>query len=229
MTAELLMIVPTRGRPQNARDLYTSWMATVTGNSQLLFVVDDDDPQLESYRSQMAWMLNAQLLVGPRLRMVGSLNAAATSQGVEYEYVGFMGDDHRPRTLGWDSLFIEVLAKSPASIAYGNDLLQGEKMATAVVMTSDIISTLGYMAPPSLVHLCVDLCWNLWGERLGTLTYLDSVIIEHMHPANGKALDDVGYRDANSAERVSSDSAAFYAYRDGGQLDADVDKLRALL
>lgn len=228
MTAELLMIVPTRGRPQNARDLYTSWMATVTGNSQLLFVVDDDDPQLESYRSQMAWMLNAQLLVGPRLRMVGSLNAVATSQGVEYEYVGFMGDDHRPRTLGWDSLFIEVLAKSPASIAYGNDLLQGENMATAVVMTSDIISTLGYMVPPSLLHLCADLVWCEWGKALGTLTYLDNVILEHMHPANGKALNDAGYREVNSGEMIKADSEAYYEYMES-DFHLDVAKLSELL
>jgi hypothetical protein len=228
MTTELLMIVPTRGRPQNARDLYTSWMATVTGNSQLLFVVDEDDPQLESYRTQMAWMLNAQLLIGPRLRMVGSLNAAATSQGVQYKYVGFMGDDHRPRTLGWDTRFIEVLAKSPASIVYGNDLLQGEKMATAVAMTSDIIQTLGYMVPSSLVHLCADLVWCEWGKTLGTLTYLDNVVLEHMHPANGKALNDAGYREVNSGEMIKADSEAYYEYMES-DFHTDVAKLRELL
>jgi hypothetical protein len=228
MTTELLMIVPTRGRPQNARDLYTSWMATVTGNSRLLFVVDEDDPQLESYRAQMAWMLHAQLLIGPRLRMVGSLNAAATSQGVQCKYVGFMGDDHRPRTLGWDMRFIEVLAKSSASIVYGNDLLQGEKMATAVAMTSDIIQTLGYMVPSSLVHLCADLVWCEWGRALGTLTYLDNVVLEHMHPANGKALNDAGYREVNSGEMIKADSEAYYEYMES-DFHIDVAKLRELL
>jgi hypothetical protein len=228
MTTELLMIVPTRGRPQNARDLYTSWMATVTGSSQLLFVVDEDDPQLESYRTQMAWMLNAQLLIGPRLRMVGSLNAAATSQGVQCKYVGFMGDDHRPRTLGWDAQFIEVLAKSPASIVYGNDLLQGEKMATAVAMTSDIVLTLGYMVPSSLIHLCADLVWCEWGKALGTLTYLDTVVLEHMHPANGKAINDAGYREVNSGEMIKADSEAYYEYMES-EFNRDVAKLRELL
>ena len=228
MTAELLMIVPTRGRPQNARDLYTSWMATVTGNSQLLFVVDEDDPQLGTYQTQMAWMLNAQMLIGPRLRMVGSLNAAATSQGVQYKYVGFMGDDHRPRTLGWDTRFIEVLAKSPASIVYGNDLLQGDKMATAVAMTSDIIQTLGYMVPSSLVHLCADLVWVEWGKALGTLTYLEDVVLEHMHPANGKALNDAGYREVNSGEMIQRDNEAYYEYMES-DFHTDVAKLRELL
>lgn len=226
--ADLLMIVPSRGRPQNARDLYTAWMATATGNSQLLFVVDNDDPQLGTYENQMAWMLNAQLLVGPRLRMVGSLNAAATSQGRHYKYVGFMGDDHRPRSVDWDNRLMDVLAQSPASIAYGNDLLQGEKMATAVVLTSDIISALGYMVPPCLTHLCADLVWVELGKALGTLTYLDNVVIEHMHPANGKALDDAGYREVNSGEMIKADSEAYYEYM-SSDFHLDVAKLRELL
>lgn len=228
MTAELLMICPTRGRPQNARDLYTSWMATATGSSQLLFVVDEDDPQLGTYQSQMAWMLNAHLLVGPRLRMVGSLNAAATSQGVLHKYVGFMGDDHRPRTLDWDNRLMGALAQSPTSIVYGNDLLQGEKMATAVVMTSDIVATLGYMVPPSLTHLCADLVWVEWGKALDTLTYLDNVVLEHMHPANGKAMNDAGYREVNSGEMIKADSEAYYGYMES-DFHVDVAKLRELL
>ena len=228
MTADLLMVCPTRGRPQNARDLYTSWMATATGSSQLLFVVDDDDPQLGTYENQMAWMLNAQLLVGPRLRMVGSLNAAATSQGLQHKYVGFLGDDHRPRSISWDQRFMDVLAQSPASIAYGNDLLQGEKMATAVAMTSDIVATLGYMVPPCLTHLCADLIWVEIGKALGTLTYLDNVILEHMHPANGKALNDAGYKEVNSGEMIKADSEAYYEYM-ASDFHLDVAKLRELL
>jgi hypothetical protein len=61
------------------------------------------------------------------------------------------------------------------------------------------------------------------------ITYLGDVVIEHLHPANGKAKLDQGYEECNSPEQVSSDSAAYYAYRDGGGLEADLDKLRALV
>ena len=74
-----------------------------------------------------------------------------------------MGDDHRPRpaAMPWDARIRECLSGGPG-IVYGNDLLQGEKMATAVAMTSDIVTTLGYMCPPAMVHLCVDLVWVAW-------------------------------------------------------------------
>lgn len=225
---DLLMIVPTRNRPQNAMDLYRSWVDTTSAESTLLFVVDNDDPQLGSYKNQLRWMQGVQLLtVPPRLRMVGALNYVAIMFAVDYKYLGFMGDDHRPRTRNWDNR-IRAAIKHPVGIAYGNDLLQGEKMPTAVVMTANIVDKLGYMVPLSLQHLCADLVWKDWGESLGCLTYLDDVYIEHMHPANGKAEMDAGYKLVNSPEQNKHDADAYYAYKDDA-FHSDVAKLKELL
>ncbi|MEU5431573.1 hypothetical protein AB0H73_39060 [Streptomyces olivoreticuli] len=139
-----------------------------------------------------------------------------------------MGDDHRPRTRGWDEHFRTGLHDGPG-IVYGNDLLQGEAMATAVAMTSDIVRTLGYMVPPAFIHLCIDLVWMDWGRGMDRITYLDDVILEHMHPANGKAELDAGHIECNSAETVTADSVTYYDYRDNGGLRADLEKLRTLI
>lgn len=227
MTADLLMICPTRGRPRNAIALWEAWQATSTGAADLCFAVDDDDPELESYRTAVKDMTDVWLLTGPRLRMVGTLNMAADIARHRYRYLGFLGDDHRPRTVGFDARFVECLSAG-TGIVYGNDLLQHEAMPTAVAMTSNIVTALGYIAPPSMLHLCVDLVWKDWGEAIGRLTYLDDVILEHLHPANGKAAMDAGYEDANSSDRVRDDSAAYYEYL-GGQFHEDVTKLKALL
>jgi hypothetical protein len=138
-----------------------------------------------------------------------------------------LGDDHRPRSTGWDQRFCECLSSGPR-IVYGNDLLQGEKMPTAVAMTSDVVTALGYFAPPTMQHLCVDLVWLELGRAIDRITYLPDVIVEHVHPALGKAPMDAGYEDANSAERISADSAAYFAYM-AGQFHDDVAKLKALL
>ena len=227
--AEILVIVPTRGRPQAVPELARAWRDT-DARARLLFAVDADDPQLQAYRSAMAAYAPEQyeLYVGPRLRMVGTLNRLAVERAPYYQALGFMGDDHRPRTRGWADRFAECLSGG-TGVVYGNDLLQGVKMATAVVLTSDIVSALGYMVPPTLVHLCADLVWMDWGRGIGRITYLHDVVIEHMHPVVGKAPLDEGYRDANSRERVAGDSQAYYDYRDGGQLEADLAKLAALL
>jgi hypothetical protein len=225
--AELLMVVPTRGRPHAVAELWAAWSATATGAAELLLAIDDDDPHREAYQTAAAACPGVAVRVGPRLRMVGTLNAAALEHADRYRCLGFMGDDHRPRTRGWDARFAECLSAG-AGICYGNDLLQGEAIPTAVAMTADIVTALGYMAPPAMTHLCVDLVWKDWGQAMGRITYLPDVILEHLHPAVGKAALDAGYTEANSAERVAADSAAYYAYRDGAFHD-DVATLKGLL
>lgn len=228
MTADLLVIVPTRGRPQNAQAFYDAWSAN-TANADLLFVVDEDDPLLSTYKYRMQWMggPGVRLAVCPAgLRLVGALNWAAVRSAPDYRYLGFMGDDHRCRSSKWDVALTNCLG--PVGISYGNDLLQGEAMPTAVIMTANIVEALGYMAPPAMQHLCVDLVWKDWADALNCRVYLESVIIEHMHPANGKAITDTGYQLANSPTQVKRDADAYYTYKDGDFFD-DVKKLQALL
>lgn len=244
---DLLVIVPTRGRPVNARQLWAIWRETCTGEADLHFAIDDDDPWLDAYKTELGRMDDVRYSISERRRMVGTLNEVACAFADQYSYLGFMGDDHRPRTRGWDRRLVEALSHHQTvhawssiealremrvprtGLAYGNDLLQGATMPTAVVMTSDIVRALGYMAPPSMKHLCVDLVWKDWGEAIDRLTYLDDVIIEHMHPANGKAANDVGYEEVNNSAQVQADSQAYHDYRDGGGLRDDIKKLEALL
>ncbi|MFG1683511.1 hypothetical protein ACGFNP_25305 [Nonomuraea sp. NPDC049269] len=226
--SDLLVIVPSRGRPHNIADLYVAWSETTHRDAHPLVAVDDDDPSLPEYQ-RVCSLTGVELEVGPRLRLTGTLNKVASERAPHHKAIAFMGDDHRPRTIGWDSHIMAALDGLGTGIVYGNDLLQGERMATAVAMTSNIVSTLGYMAPPQMVHLCLDLCWVDWGKAIDRLAYLPDTVIEHMHPAVGKAQSDRGYEEANSPEQTAADHAAYQAYRHGPAFEADVEKLRALL
>lgn len=229
LSDELCFVVPSRGRPESVDKLIAAWEAT-GARAHLLFGLDSDDPTLEEYerelerqaRPEVSWEIN------PRLRMIGTLNLLAVDAADRFAAIGFMGDDHRPRSVGWDVRFAECLSGG-TGIAYGNDLLQGEALPTAVVMTSDIIETLGYMSPPCLVHMCADIAWLEWGRGIDRITYFSDVIIEHMHPGIGKAKVDTSYLDSNSAERVFSDRAAYLNYRDNGEFADDLVKLKSLL
>ncbi|MFF8829319.1 hypothetical protein [Streptomyces sp. NPDC015131] len=230
MADDLLMIVPTRGRPGSIPEIMKAWDQT-GATADILFAVDTDDPELTAYKKHQAAFKDddrVRFTFGKRRRLVGTLNQQAVKHAKSYRFLAFMGDDHRPRSHGWDARFRECLSGGPG-VVYGNDLLQGEKMATAVAMTSDIVTTLGYMAPPTFVHLCVDLVWLDWGRGMGRITYLHDLILEHLHPAAGKAQTDAVYEECNSREQVGADGAAYYAYRDEGGLEADLVKLRKLV
>lgn len=229
---DLLVIIPTRGRPQAIPEIMQAWDDT-GATADVLFCVDKDDPELAAYKQRAKALADdsrVRFVFWARKRLVGTLNQAAAKNAGDYRFLAFMGDDHRPRSADrpWDERFRECLGGGPG-IVYGNDLLQGEKMATAVAMTSDIVQTLGYFAPPQLEHLCADLVWVDWGKGMQRITYLDDVVIEHLHPAAGKAPTDAGYEEANSSEQVSKDAGAYYAYRDEGGLNADLEKLRKLV
>lgn len=232
MADDLLVIIPTRSRPGSVPQIMQAWGDT-GATADVLFAVDTDDPELAAYKKHAAAYKadgRVRFTFGKRRRLVGTLNAQAVKASKTYRFLAFLGDDHRPRVadMAWDARIRECLSGGPG-IVYGNDLLQGEAMATAVAMTSDIVTTLGYMAPNCLVHLCADLVWVEWGRGMGRITYLDDMVIEHLHPANGKAPSDAGYEEVNSPEQVSADSAAYYEYCDGGGLAADLEKLRKLV
>ena len=56
------------------------------------------------------------------------------------------------------------------------------------------------MVPPGMIHLYFDNFWLDFGRAMGKITYLPDVIIEHMHPAVGKAVLDAGYQEVNAPE-----------------------------
>ena len=218
---DLTIMVPSRGRPHNIEKLKEDWDKNSTANSSLVVLVDDDDPKLDEYLK-----IHEETVVGPRLRIGGTLNKFAPEIAKTAKNIGFLGDDHRTRTYGWDSIFIEELNKMKVGVVYGNDLLQGENLATAVAMTSNIVTTLGYFCVPGSIHLFLDNFWMEIGK--GTkIKYLPDVIIEHIHPSAGKSEFDEGYAQANSSSVWAADEATFENYVKN-DLHNDLLKLKAL-
>lgn len=227
--ADLVVVVPSRGRPQQAGELLDAFGRTCTAGTRVMLAVDSDDPALPDYRT-VAYP-RAALLQGAHQSMVHALNqaAAAVTEIPETPFaVGFMGDDHRPRTIGWDRAYLDALAELGTGIVYGNDLLQGERIPTQCAMTADIIRTLGWMAPPVLTHLYVDDYWATLGRSLGRLLYLPDVVVEHCHPFAGTGRWDAGYQRVNAQAMYDRDRAAYETYATGHLAD-DVAKVQALL
>lgn len=229
VVSDLLVIVPTRGRPQEAADLAQTWLETSTGDAILRFVVDTDDPLLDRYNALVdSWPPDIDLAWHQRTpqRMAGALNAEARQSAHYHRHIGFMGDDHRPRTRGWDEMLIAALDKQDYGVAYGNDLFQGPNLPTAVFLDARIVRALGRMVPPDLVHLYLDNYWRDLGIALGTFTYLPNVVIEHMHPAAGKAEWTEGHREVNAGSMYERDRIAYEQFVRYGGLVKDVTRIR---
>lgn len=214
----LAVIVPTRGRPANAHRLDEA-----LGDVEHIFACDDDDPMLPGYQLH----LESFITFPGHPTMIEKLNQVAVPLATEYDYLGFMGDDHMPRTEGWATEIEAVLAAKPPGVVYCNDLFQGPNLPTAVFLHSRIVRALGWMALPTLQHLYCDNAWLDLGRALGSCTYLPHVVIEHLHPHAGKAEGDDQYDRVNSAETTAADRAAWEEWRDH-QLILDVALIRGV-
>jgi glycosyltransferase involved in cell wall biosynthesis len=228
--ADLIVVVPSRGRPESVRELAEAFDATCTADTEIVVVIDGDDPSRDAYAEFQ------QKPRPPRVRcvltqatgnMVTALNVGAHYAAQSAVAVGFMGDDHRPRTHGWDSAYVEALWDLGPGIVYGDDMLQGKKLPTQCAMTADIVRALGYMSPPSLTHMYVDNFWLSLGQFADCIRYLPDVVVEHRHPVAGKAQWDDGYLRVNDPGMFAKDEAAFAEYC-RTTLVSDVEKVQAL-
>lgn len=229
----LTVLCPTRGRPDAAWALLDTFEATRTNpHSRLVFVVDEDDPAMPDYFAPRG---GRELIIRRPLHgggMVNALNAAALDAIREWPHeraLGFVGDDHRFRTPGWDKTFLETLTDRPGFV-YGNDLFwpKGE-IPTQIFMSTKVVEALGWMGLPQCKHLYIDNAWMELGAATGSIRYYPDVIVEHMHPAGGKGEWDDQYRLVNSEEMYNHDAAAFTAWRESDRFMDDVNRVRQAL
>ena len=216
-----LAVIPSRGRPDNVARAVAA-LKEHSKISDICVAIDDDEADLYPRIDGVIYEVN------PRLRMNGTLNLVANKYADNYKTIYFLGDDHMVRTTGWDELLYAPIKERSYGLAYGDDKFQGENLATAVMMSTNIIKILGFMSPPVLIHLYMDNFWMTMGHALDAINYVPAAVIEHMHYLNGKAEQDQGYIDVNSSEVYTADRAAFEQYAINHQKD-DVIKVAAAL
>ncbi len=216
------VIIPTRGRGMKIRDRISESMANAQSSTFFLSIDSDDS-------SDYTWAAldGLQIIRGENNCMNDALNRAAVQLCLEYEYLTFMGDDHVARTKDWDSKLIAASKKlGPASLVYGNDLLAGQALPTAVLVHSRFVQILGYMAPRILRHMFLDDFWLEIGTRTKKLAYEEAVILEHLHFSIGKSESDATYQDTNQNVKNLRDKFAYKFYKATG-MQRDIKKLAA--
>ncbi len=234
MSDELVVIVPTRGRPAAVAPMARAFADTSTDDIWLVWCVDGDPTNEDRYRAEVAaaravfpWQ---SLYSGPRRRLVGTLNHYArvlTAPTAGPTAIAYLGDDHRPVTYGWDTAYKDALDALGTGIVYGDDGHQGANLPTQMAMSADIVRVLGHVAPPVLTHMYCDNYWKDLGDGADCLTYLPDVQVIHHHPGTGNGVWDASYRESNSAARYAADRAAYERYR-ASDLRHDIDRVRSL-
>lgn len=238
--ARMLIIVPTRSRPENVAKVVRAWEETdAFRHADLEFVYDADDPKCSAYEAAIAdapdGVVSATRL--PEwMPLVPKIHAALnTFPAIRQHYfaIGFAGDDHLPRTHGWAARYLEKLIEMGTGVVSCPDGYRPDKLPTQWAMTADIVRALGRMVPAPVEHLYCDNAVQDLAEAAGCYAYLDDVLIEHMHPLAGKTKFDDQYRHVNRPDQFRQDSEAYEEWKRPGavqfrlQVNA-IQKTRAL-
>lgn len=226
---DLLVITPSRGRPDRLREMLDATLSLSEAETDIAVCVDNDD-DIDAYfalrQAPCREPLRIRWLLGPRQTLSEWTNAVALGSLGQYRAFASLGDDHLPRTPGWDRRLLEAISIiGGTGIAFGDDTIMHERLPTAPVISADIVEALGWMMLPECRHMCVDLAWKDLGLGAGCLAYVPEVTIEHAHWGVGKSPLDATYAEAEA--RHQEDRDAYARWREERR-DSDVAKVLAL-
>jgi len=180
---DIAITFPTRGRPDNVRRLVASVRATASTNPEIIIYVDDDDTSYLGLDKE----LNIIIQNGPRKTLSSCYNDCV--QKTSAEILMFAGDDLLFRTQNWDLEIINTFSKYPDKIVFvhGNDGHWEHRLGTHGFLHRKWVNAVGYFIPPFFGCDFSDVWITDVANALGRKVYLSNILIEHMHPAFGKA------------------------------------------
>jgi hypothetical protein len=227
MPRDLLVIVPSRGRPGNVARFVRAVAKTSAAATDVVFAFDDDDPSFpQNVAAAAGGPIGVSVMHGPRKGLAAWTNTVAAAHLGAYQAFASFGDDHVPQTRGWDKLLLDAIAgMGGTGIAYPNDGVRDD-VCEAVVVSADIVAALGWMCLPALQHWWVDNVWADLGRGADCLAYMPEVLVPHKHPAvTGTGQIDGTYRD--SGRHIPADQKAYETWR-AERMETDVATVQAL-
>jgi hypothetical protein len=221
----ILTLCPTRGRGFKAvNETNNSHEETkALAESKLVFIVDrDDETDYTGEYDHDVFIYGRKTL--PRNIMAATNEAVAFYQD-RYDVIGFIGDDVRFRSKGWDEEFADAL--SSGGIAYGDDGVQGKSLPTHWWVTTDIIKSLGWFLNPRLRHFYMDNTWQEIGNATSSLSYRPTVNVEHLHFSFGKSEKDATYEHTMAVG--SGDDIRFKEWKNSPEFQQQCETVRQTL
>lgn len=215
---DLVVLVPSRGRPANVDRLVRACALTCQADTRLHFAFDLDDPCLQQNIKAAGRHV---YVTGPRdhlsgwtnklmARLTGPLGADGARYGSMPGALASIGDDMIPVTDGWDAQLLDALAKIGGGFVYPNDQRRDD-IPEAVIVTTAIVTALGWFCQPTLTHWFVDCVWRDLGHGTGHLGYCRDVIVRHDHPSMTGEPGDATYTEA--ATQYGADLNAYQRWR----------------
>jgi hypothetical protein len=227
MKDKIAVVLPVRdagtGRSARLMRCLESYKLFTEGLSDVYIIVDYDD--IENYKVLFENIPEYVLHIhfaDAGITLMQKINSISVDLAEKYKYVAFIGDDIIFRT-SWESNFIEFLSNVDYGLAYANDFVHGENLATHPCITSNMIKAVGFFGCPALEHNYFDNYWMDIVREVGQLQYFPHTIMEHMHPTVGK--DSHDHISNEISNKMMIDQQNFTNYMNDNK-HLDIEKIR---
>jgi len=221
----LLVIIPSRGRPALCREMVVSFLRTKGTHTRMIVYLNDDDPTLGDY--DLPQSDDIKVIVGPRQYIADTFNQFCV---VPADYYSNLNDDHFFVTDRWDEKLIDLNEREMNGwgIACADDRLtdwNAHPHPSGCVISGKAVRLLGWIAPPGVRHIGIDVTQGKLFGGLGLLRRDKNVVIEHRHWVNGMRPMDENYKWVYGREEQEHGDEAVRRYMFGAYRE-DREKLR---
>ena len=213
------ILCPSRGRPELAKNMIDTAIATSTVPLEFLLYLNSDDPELPRY----------QELIDSKYYSVGldrspcySWNLLAES--AKYDILFLIGDDAEFVTQHWDLKIINKFNQYPDKIAcvYPLNGAVSKNKNPHFCLHKNWVKLLGYFVPPQFWHWYVDTWTAKIAQQLNRYCLVEDVLVQ----IQTKIHDDTEFRTSNFCNRERDHWLWKNTQR---YLDADVEILKKFI
>lgn len=217
------LLVPSRRRPKEFWRMYESAYRTSYDQFEALLLLDEDDPTIPDYQEDP----RVRIITTPRQLMAENWNTLAKQATGDILWHG--GDDMLFRTMGWDQIVEDAFPPDKIALVHGHDLSpNGDWLATAGFIHRKWYEALGFVTAP---YFSSDYC-DVWlvdlAQALERRIYVP-VVIEHLHPAHGKAEWDITHQERLARHAEDEVDDLYLSPEMVAKREQDVAKLRELM
>lgn len=215
----ITLFCPSRGRPKEAAALRESFIATKATDAELVFCVDSDDRT----RSEYPMVAPAAVQVfAPTGDPTGPLNQAALASSAPI--IGFIGDDSRFETPGWDVRVERALEKP--GLCWPMDGTAKNPWPSTIFVSRDIVRRLGWLSLPALRRGFFDVVWVELAKQTGTARMLGDVMVRHDNSPGDPSSPNYIPERRVPPDVIAADERAYWAWRNGPSFADDCRKVK---
>lgn len=191
----ILVKLPSRGRPEQLRDVVMSMMEKCDQTCQFLVSVDTDDPTVKEFSELPP--VNVQLAHGLSISKIHAINRDINECEYPWDILVVASDDMWPIVQGWDTIIREAMQKHFLDLDGMLWFPDGhqKRICTMPIMGRKYYNRFRHVYHPSYrSYFCDDEQTEI-AQAHGKMVYIDQQLFEHRHPDNGaKVKRDDTYR-----------------------------------